>query len=151
MLEDQSKIIAENTLNPTVINNQLTDLTDAVLAGWISGIDAVAAIKIFTKALETAKKAITETAIEELGNYKGGFENNICKVELRNSARRYSFKHIEKWTKVKAILTDIEAESKWALTAYEKGQTISNEDGEIIEPAQVSGGGETVFITLKKQ
>ncbi len=76
MLEDQSKIIAENTLNPTGINNQLQDLTDGVLAGWISPIEAVGAIKQFTKALEAAKKAITEEAIEEMRKYPTGFENS---------------------------------------------------------------------------
>lgn len=146
---EMQRQIAESKLDPTGINSQLQDLTGGVLGGFINPIEAIGAIKQFSKALETAKKAITDEAIDELQKWPNGFENSNVKIELRNTARRYSFKHIPEWAEKKAELQDIEATAKGALKGYEKGLDMVNSDGEVIQPAKVSGGGQSVFVTLK--
>ena len=140
----------EEALSPLPIKQQLDYLVESVLAGCINPIEAAGAIKLFSKALEEANKAIKDSAIEELRKHKEGFENDSVKVELRNTATRYDYKHIKEWSTKKGELKNIETSAKQAALSYAKGQTIVDENGEIIEAAISSGGNESIFITVKK-
>ncbi len=137
-------------LNPSPITAQLDYLVGAVAGGAINPIEAVGALKLFAVAVDQAKKACTDAAMIELAKYgKEGFENDLMKAELRNTATRYDFKHIESWSKKKAELVEIETEAKIAHNMQLQMKQLVV-DGEIIEPAISSGGGESVFIKLKK-
>ena len=140
----------EEALNPTPINQQLDYLTEAVLGGHINPIEAVGAIKLFNKALETANKAIKDAAMVELAKYPEGFENETVKVELRNSATRYKYDHIPEWQTLKDQLKDIEDSAKQAEKMSQRMQKLVTDEGEVVTPAIASGGGETIFIKLKK-
>lgn len=138
---------ALSTLNPKPIETQLKDLEGAILGGWVNPIDGILAVKKFQSLLDQLKKNINDSAIIELRSYPQGFEGQAGKVELRNSASRWSFKHIEAWEAKKKELSAIEELAK---VAHKTGETIYDSEGVEIAPAIKSGGGESVFVTLKK-
>ena len=145
MTKDQEQALS--TLNPKPIEQQLQDLEGAILNGWVNPIDGILAVKKFQSLLDKLKKNINDSAIVELRSYPQGFEGQDGKVELRNSASRWSFKHIDVWNEKKKELSAIEELAK---AAHNTGETIYDSEGVEISPAIKSGGGETVFVTLKK-
>ena len=145
MTQEQEQALS--TLNTKPIEAQLKDLEGAILNGWVSGIDGILAVKKFESLLLNLKKNINDSAIVELRSYPQGFDGQDGKVELRNSASRWSFKHIDLWNEKKKELAAIEELAK---AAHNTGETIYNSEGVEIDPAIKSGGGESIFVTLKK-
>jgi len=145
------KTNTELALNVVPLTEQVSYLTEAILAGYVSPLEGSLALKQIANLVSKAQADIKDVAIEEAEKYgREGFNNAIGKIEERNSASRYSYKHLPDWVAVKSHLTDIENQAKEAQKASEKGLTISDYDGEIVEPAIKSGGGETLFVSLKK-
>ncbi len=145
--QEQERQEALATLNHKPIEQQLKDLEGAVLNGWVSSLDATLAVKQMQTLLDTLKKNISDLALMEMEGFKNGYVSSMGKIEKRGTATRYSFKHIPKWVEKKAELKEIEDQSKMA--AKSSGALYDN-DGEEIEKAVASGGGESIFITLKK-
>ena len=145
--EEQERQQALATLNHKPIEEQLKDLENAVLSGWVSSLDAVMAAKKVQQMLDTLKKNINDSAMMEMDSFQNGYVSSLGKIEKRNTATRYSFKHIDKWAEKKAELKDIEDAAK--LAARSTTPLYDNEGAEI-EQAHQSGGGETIFITLNK-
>ncbi len=145
--QEQERQQAVATLNHQPIEAQLKDLENAVLSGWVSGLEAVIAVKRVQSLLDTLKKNILDSAKMEAMSFPTGYTSSTGKVELRNTATRYSFKHIDVWNKKREELKVIEALSKAAMKTDEP---IYNAEGEQIERPEISGGGESLFITLKK-
>tara|TARA_R110000850_G_scaffold86835_1_gene186830 strand:- start:46 stop:492 length:447 start_codon:yes stop_codon:yes gene_type:complete len=145
--QEQERQEALATLNPTNITEQLKDLENAVLGGWISGLDASLAVKKFESLLGSLKKNIQESAITEARSFPNGYASSLGKVELRSTATRYSYKHIPEWNEKKSELDAIEQKAK---LVAKSGVVLFSEEGVQIEPAISSGGSESIFITLRK-
>ena len=135
------------TLNHQPIEEQLKDLENAVLSGWVSSLDAVMAAKKMQQMLDTLKKNINDSAMIEMESFRNGYTSSLGKIEKRATATRYSYKHIDKWAEKKAELKEIEDAAKLAARST---TTIFDNEGLEIEQAHQSGGGETIFITLNK-
>ena len=136
------------TLNHKPIEEQLKDLESAVLSGWVSSLDAVMAAKKMQQMLDTLKKNINDSAMMEMDSFqKRLYVSSLGKIEKRATATRYSYKHIDKWAEKKAELKEIEDAAKLAARST---TTLFDNEGVEIEQAHQSGGGETIFITLKK-
>jgi len=144
---EQEQRQALDTLNPTNIEQQLKDIEGAVLGGHIAAVDAALAVKKFTALLDNLKKAINESTITEMRSWTTGYDSSHGKIELRNSATRYDFKHIAEWVSKRDELKEIEEKSK---LVAKTGAIMYDDEGVLIEAAKVSGGGESIFITLKK-
>jgi len=143
--------VINQSLDIAPIVRQFDFLTSAILGGYVNPLDAQIQIKRVENALKAMKEQIKEVTLEEAEKYTRESYNALgAKLEVRNAATRYSYKHITKWVDAKDILTDIETNAKAALKANEKGLIISDYDGEIVKPCESSGGGRTVFITFKK-
>ena len=95
-----------------------------------------------------AMKQIKDLAIEELDNYpKRKAELMGVKVEVRNGASRYDFKHIHDWSEYKSRLKAIEEDAKEAAKLAKKGIIMVDDDGAEVEAAKVTEGKETIFIS----
>ena len=138
---------AMETLNPVTLEQRFKNITGAIDAGMLNPLDAIMAAKKFEKLLATLKKDITETVITEMLTYNNKFEDSSGKIEVRNGAGRWDYKHISKWVEKKNELTEIEEAAK--LAAKSKHPLFDN-DGCEIEPAKYTEGKETVYVTLKK-
>ena len=145
--EEQERQQALSTLNHKPIEDQLKDLESAVLSGWVSSLDAVMAAKKMQQMLDTLKKNINDSAMMEMDSFQNGYVSSLGKIEKRATATRYSYKHIDKWAQKKAELKEIEDAAKLASRST---TPLYDNEGAEIEQAHQSGGGETIFITLKK-
>lgn len=95
-----------------------------------------------------ALKQIKDLAIEELDNYpRRKAELMGVKVEVRDGASRYDFKHIHDWSEYKSRLKAIEEEAKEAAKLARKGMVMIDDDGVEVEAAKVTEGKETIFIS----
>ena len=144
----ENRIIVEEALNPKPFKDQLVYLGNKVLEGEINPLEASIALKQMEAIIADVRAKIKDATIEEASKWTvEPFKNNSGTIQLRNSASRWSFKHIETWNEKKKELAAIEELAK---VAHKTGETIYDSEGVEIAPAIKSGGGESVFVTLKK-
>lgn len=143
----ENRIIVEEALNPKPFKDQLVYLGNKVLEGEINPLEASIALKQMEAIIADVKAQIKDAAVEESSKWTvEPFRNNAGKIEMRNGATRYSFKHIEKWVEKKKELAEIEALAK---TAARSNSTFYDDQGEEVEKAIASGGAPVIAITLK--
>jgi len=133
------------------IEEAVANCVEAVDGGHMDALKAFIELKASAKLMADALKQIEELAIDELRNYpKGKAEMLGAVAEIRNTAGRYSFKHVDEWNNAKAIISQVETDAKEAFKLRLKGQTLYDADGVEITPADFTEGKETVFVTLPK-
>lgn len=117
----------------------VSELVQNAIDGIENPLKAYAVLKELQKQVSDGISQIEEAAIEEASKYgEKTFEAMNYKFEIREGARRYSFKNIEQWNEASKKLKDIEALCKQAAMAYEKGKTIIDDDGEVVPIAEVT-------------
>lgn len=110
-------------------------------------LKAFAVLKELQKNVSDALGYIEEYAMEEAEKYGAKtFEAMNYKFELREGSRRYSFKNIEKWVGLEKQRKDLEATLKNAASAYEKGQTVVDENGEVVPVPEVTYSKSSITV-----
>lgn len=115
-------------------------LVDDVMDGNESALKAYGILKQIQKDIAQCIKHVEGEAFQEAQNWdEKTFQTQGFKFEKRAGGRTYSFKHIDEWAKKKEELNNLEAKYKSAASAYEKGQTMVDDDtGEVVPAAQVT-------------
>ena len=122
----------------------MNEITQLVLNGEKDALLAYIELKSIEKEVKASLEKIKDLAIAEAEKFgEKSFKAFGAKVELRNSAGRWDFKHLE-WYRHGKHQEDLAKES---FNANKKGMTYSNEDGEVIEPAKFNPGKLTIAIT----
>ena len=78
------------------------------------------------------------------------FEKDGFKMEKRNGRKVWNFKGCESYKIAKANLTEIENDLKDNFNQWEKGNTVTNEDGVIMEVPKVTYTKEVLIIKKVK-
>ena len=131
------------------IRQQVAKMTNDVLQGNTNPLDAFIFIKKMEEVLKQVKDNIKDVAIDEAARHGGKtFAFGDAKVTLKSSAGRWNYKHIQSIIDKAAELKELQELHKSA--ANNKGATIVDSDGVIIEPAIYTDGKETISITIKK-
>lgn len=120
---------------------QLARMVDKVAQlvdeGEVSPLSAFTLLKRMIHHCEAALERVKQEATEEALEYQDQpFDGYTVKV-VEGSAR-YSYKHIDEWAKKNKELKAIEASAKAAAKQHEKGITLSDEDGVVVQPAKVT-------------
>jgi len=116
----------------------ITKLHDRAFSGDISPLEAYAQAKYILDNYTKLVDELKEFAQEEAEKYPKQFEDFGFKFEKRNGSTRYDFKHLAQWQQAEKAKKLVEEQSKAALKAMERGDTIVDADGCIVEPPKVS-------------
>ena len=113
--------------------------------GEINALDAYIELKRQEKEIKEQLSAIQDEAISEAQKFgEKTFDYKEAKVEVKNAAGRWSFKHLD-WHKE---AKDKEEAAKNAYKAAIKGEQYITSDGEVVEPAEYTEGKTTIAIKL---
>lgn len=121
------------------IINYLADLVESVENGNSDSIVTLAKLNNAEKVLKECKAAVYAYAREEAENYPQKiFKHKGVDVEKRRGRKVYSFKHIPEWLEATQAVKDKESRYKAAYDAYQKGITMSDENGEVVPVPEVN-------------
>lgn len=132
--------------------NDIKSVIDSVIVGVdlgnVNPLDAFAVFKKMEKLFNEAKKTIDNYAIEEAEKYGNkSFEYNGQKFEVRDGAKRYSFKDIEEWKIANENLKNIEEKYK---TAYKNNKiglsALDEETGEVLQVPTVTNNKSSLIV-----
>lgn len=126
------------------------DIIDKTQVGDMYPIEALAV----AKDMETIAKAIKERYTDEALLDAEKWNNTSVSgydVSRKNGATRYKFDHIAAWKVKKGELKLIEDRAKASAQALKSGETIVDNDGVVVEAAEIVLGSEQVVLKLKKQ
>jgi len=121
-------------------------ITQDAQEGNTDALQAYAYLKQVEKAFKDCLSAVQELAQEDADKHPKSFEHAGFKFEKRAGGKVWNFKNIPAWADAKADLTDIEAQAKLAFAAYEKGQNMVSEDGEIHDLPEVTYKKDSLII-----
>lgn len=128
----------------------LEQISEGLVNETITNFDAYCQLRKLSDTITELMKQIKPKAVNELKERGGTFEDDTLKVLLQNSAGRWTFDQIPEWAKLKEEMKQIEQNGKDAFKAWEKGKTITDEEGVVVQPAQYIGGEETFIFKFKK-
>lgn len=121
----------------------------AVLDGNESPLKAYIEFKKIEADLKEAIEAIKDQALEEASKYGKSFSHDGVQVEIRSSAGKWNYKHVQEWNELSKKMDSLEEQLKHAYKA--KASLVNEGTGEILMTAQYTPGKETIFVTLNKQ
>ncbi len=126
------------TLNKALLNTRVQQIKQEVDEGRVNPLEAYIFLNWMMKVADAAKAQLKEEAIEEAEKHS---EKDIkvydATVTVKNGAGRYSYPD---------YIKDLQEQHKLAYQAAQKGQTITDEEGTVIEPAKYSPGSQTLSI-----
>ena len=128
-------------LNKGTLNAQVQNIVNSVENGNVNPLEAFIFLNFMQKVADTARKKLLDQAIVEAEKYPEK-EADVYEatVTVKNGAGRFTYPdHIK----------DAQEQAKDAYKAALKGHTITNKDGEIIEPAVYVHGKTILNIKFK--
>lgn len=138
-------------LNTENMKQEIENKLLQVAEGEVCPLETYIELKALRDLLDESIKGIQDEAIQEAEKYgKEPFSMSGVLVQVRAGAGRWSFNHIEKWNSIKASLKGVEDMAKQAFKLSEKGQSIVDDSGEVVEPGSYTSGKDTIFITKPK-
>ena len=130
---------------------KIKDIYDLVMEGEIDPLKAVVKLKEIEKKANIYKKMINDLAIDELDKYgKGGAKVDGYQINIRASAGRWDFKHIEDINRLEKQLKELKDKHKGAYNNMTKNLTTLGEGGEVVIPANYKAGKEVLVIKEDK-
>lgn len=144
-----AKLLPELSLNKSSISASVSKITDAVTGGNVNPLEAFVYLKWMEEVAKKAREQILNESIAEANKYpEKEFKNYGCKIQLRSAAGRWDYSENEKIQALKEAVKEEEKDAQRAYHCFQKGETISNEDGEVIQPAKYTPGKDTLAITF---
>lgn len=133
--------------------NRTNNIVELVKDGLLQPTKAFILLKQIEAKAKILREEIFEDTLEQLSMI--GAESKNYKIEggsleLRNSAGRWDFSHIEEIVKKEEELKELKERSKSAYKMSLKGSILVTEDGEEVTPAIFKGGKETIVVKLDK-
>lgn len=129
----------------------LLEITDEAIQGNKDPLEVYVELKKIEKTLEMCIESVKPQAIREADNYgEKSFERYGVTITKSRAAGRWDYKGIDQWSKQKEKLSLIEELAKQAYKLGEKGQTITDEDGVVVEPGKYTEGADIIVIKQPK-
>lgn len=139
-LEDL-EITPNLTLNKPTLNAQIQNIVGSVARGDVNPLEAFIFLNFMQKIADGAKKQLLEQAMIEAEKYPER-EAKVydATVTVKNGAGRYTYPD---------SIKEAQEQAKLAYKASLDGNTITDDDGVVVEPAIYKQGSTTLAITFK--
>lgn len=152
MLENWTLENAHHYLESDVAVTHANDLFHAAQEGFISPLQAFLKLKELHDLSKALLDDIKESAVADAGKWdEKKFEYMGFVVEKRSGAGTWKFDHIKPWKDRKEALKEVEEQCKAAFKLWEKGQTVIDDNGEVVEPAIYTPGADVIAISRPKE
>jgi hypothetical protein len=137
-----------NNINKTSLASMAGDVVHRVLEGNEDPLEVYIKAKALEEVVKNILAGVKDLAIDEATKYDK--EEGMLGVTFgtKSTPKRYSFHHNEEWVKLNDQLVSIKLAMKDIETKMIKAMEFSgvvDEDGVVIEPAKVIGGGDTTI------
>lgn len=128
-------------LNKPSLNAQIQNIVGSVDKGYVNPLEAFIFLNWMQKIADAAKKQLLDQAISEAEKYPEKEATLYdATVTVKNGAGRYTYPDSVK---------KAQDQAKLAYKAQKEGNTIVDDNGEIVEPATYKQGSTTLSITFK--
>jgi len=148
------------TINNVILSkDEISKLSDNITAGVRAGIEdptnVIVRIEFLKKALEAAKKALLEEAIDELDKYgKDGATINGVKIRTKEAGVQYDYSNCEVWNELNEEFVRVQKDRKdleARLKTVKGTEQILIPDGEIVDLVPpIKTSTTTVEVTFPK-
>jgi hypothetical protein len=132
-----------------MIHTQISEAVQQVLDGHANPLHVYAELKQLVKHAGTCLSEIELEAMIEADKFGGKtFEDNGFKFTKTDGRAMYNFKHIAAWSEIDERKKEIEKTAK--LAAQNAKLNMVDDDGEIIEPAQITYTKPSLSVSISK-
>ncbi len=125
--------------------DQINNAVEKVNSGELNPLECFCQLKKIEKTLKLSMKLIQEWAVEEATKYgEKSFEVYECEVTQKTGGGSWNYDHLS-WKE------EYKEKEKSAQTAYkliEKGKTILDDDGVVVEPAKWMPNANTISVKV---
>jgi hypothetical protein len=126
-------------------------MADEVTQGNKNPLEVYVELKKIEKTLEMCLESVKPLAIREADTYtEKSFERFGVTITKSRAAGRWDYKGIDQWKKQNDKLLDIQKMAQDAFKLSEKGQTITDPDGVVVEAAKYTEGADIIVIKQPK-
>lgn len=127
----------------------LEETLSGVLNGDLDPLKEYIALKAFEKRFKDVLTAVQDKAIDEARKYEQKtFQAFGAEVTMKPNAGTWDYKSNEKWQSKKGLLDEWQNQMQQAYYAKQKGNTIVDDNGEIVEPAVYKPGADNISIKI---
>lgn len=126
------------------------NLVQEVIDGKCSPYEALHFLKELQKTIKKQIEIVEVEAFNQSEYEDKTFEKDGFKIEKRNGRKSWNFKGCESYKIAKDNLTEIENNLKDNFSQWEKGNTVVNEDGVVLEVPKVTYTKEVLIIKKVK-
>jgi hypothetical protein len=126
----------------TIIENMLEDVRE----GHLEALSAYGQLKTAETLIKSAIAEVFDQALTESEGQEKSFGRHGFVFEKRNGRRTYKFDHIPDYQEAKAFIKEMEGKYKDAQAQSEKGNTLVDENGEILPMARVEYSKDSIIV-----
>lgn len=134
-----------------MLTTELGTAVQAVIDGEACPLEVYGEIIRIERYLSECKEIIFPAALSESEKHGKNFEYKGMEVRVSEGRKVFSFSHIKAHNDLKTKLKEVEEAAKRAAEAMDRKLTFSDEQGEVIEPAQVSFTKPSLTIKFKNK
>lgn len=133
-----------------MIVQEILKLADDAIQGIANPLEAYVELKKIEKILEQCLESVKPEACQDAYNYpEKSFDKYGVTITKSRAPGRWDYKGIDQWNDQKKKLTEIEQLAQAAFKLSSKGQTITDDDGVIVQPGKYTEGADTITIKIK--
>lgn len=134
-----------------IITERIQLLSEQIVNGEVTPLTAYRLLREWNDLTKELMDGIKESALAELREAGGKYEDERMTVTVQNGAGRWDFSHIPAWNTLKEQIKLVEEDAKGAFKAWEKGKQVIDDQGEVIQPGNYKAAGETLTFKFKKK
>lgn len=124
-------------------------MVNGVRDGHVDPLKAYIELKAFEKRFKDILSEVQDKAIDEARKYdQKCFKAFGAEITLRANAGTWNYKTSEAWVNKKNSLKEFEELMQAAFKAKQKGNTIVDENGEVIDPAIYVPGADNISVKI---
>ena len=133
----------------TKIIETLSILTQSVIDGNADALETYIHIKQIEKKLSDSLKEVEPMAYEMASRWhENTFKYKGAEIQKKNAAGKYDYSNIKQYLTAKEKIKHIEELAKRASEMAKTGNTVVDENGEIVEPAIYSEGKGIISVRI---
>jgi uncharacterized protein YjgD (DUF1641 family) len=144
----ENTLPAFNNINKTSLASMAGDVVHRVLEGNDDPLEVYIKAKALEEVVKNVLAGVKDLAIDEAEKYDKDSGMLGVTFGTKSTPKRYSFDHNPEWVDLNEQLSSIKSAMKEIETKMIKAMEFSgvvDEDGVVIEPAKIVGGGDTTI------
>lgn len=133
----------------TKIIETLSILTQSIADGNADALEAYIHLKQVEKKLSDALKEVEPMAYEMASRWQEKtFKYKGAEIQKKNAAGKYDYSNIKQYVSAKEKVKQIEELAKQAAAMAKTGNTVVDENGEVVEPAIYTEGKGIISVRI---